>query len=540
MFAIPLRSGSCLSLLAAAQLLTFLPQPSYLRRQEAVAPESVRAAHVLNRLTFGARPGDLEKVLQMGVDRWIEQQLQPELIADATTDSANTTASGTSANRPAAAGVMRVDTVRIVNGQVVRVARVRIVSKLLASRSMDPEAITRMARAHTSERQLEEVILDFWQNHFSIFRGKMPSPQSIGNYHREAIRPHALGRFRDLLGAVARTPAMLFYLDNHLSMADSQHRTLSGFQAGAARRVAGGTGLNENYARELLELHTLGVDGGYTQDDVINVARAFTGWTIQAPISTGGFLFDSTRHDADAKVVLGKALAEGRGIEDGEDVLDMLARHPSTANFIARKLATRLVSDAPPEALIARAAATFTRTDGDIREVVRSIVTSPEFFAPAAFRAKVRTPAELVLAMRRALAGGADNTPATVLLMTELNQSPWGKETPDGWPETGAPWMSSGSMFNRIAVAMRAAAGEIPSLSPDSSATWREVSAMPFDSQVAAVIRIILAGNVSRETRAALESARPAAAADAVANASGQSLRDLLTVALSSPEFQRR
>src|SRR4051812_9131210 len=187
-----------------------------------------------------------------------------------------------------------------------------------------------------------------------------------------AIRPHALGKFHDLLLATAKSPAMLVYLDNRLS---SSIR-----------------GINENYARELLELHTLGVDGGYTQHDVIEVARALTGWTIQRKPDLTVFAFRRDQHDTGTKTVLGHTLPAGRGIEDGEEVLDILARHPSTARYIALKLARRLVSDEPPPALVNRAAETFVRTDGDIAKVVRTIVTSPEFFSRAAFRAKVKTP----------------------------------------------------------------------------------------------------------------------------------------------------
>src|SRR5439155_1973817 len=196
-----------------------------------------------------------------------------------------------------------------------------------------------------------------WENHFSVYSGKMPSPEALVVWDRDVLRPHAFGRFRDLLGAVAHGPAMLYYLDNHLSTS---------------------RGLNENYGRELLELHTLGVDGGYTQHDVIEVARAFTGWTTSRSPNPSLYAFRQELHDTASKTVLGHTLRAGRGIEDGEEVLDILARHPSTARHIAFKLARRLVSDEPPPALVERAAATFARTDGDIAEVVRTIVTSRE------------------------------------------------------------------------------------------------------------------------------------------------------------------
>src|SRR6266516_2428564 len=287
---------------------------------------------------------------------------------------------------------------------------------------------SRVARAVASERQLQEVMTDFWENHFNIYAAKgAPEPYYLVDYDQNVIRPNALGKFRDLLEAVAKSPAMLFYLDNARSMADSTQPTLSGtnqlprvrpvpFGRGARGAIIGTMraaeemqrqqqqqpqrqrqGLNENYGRELLELHTLGVDGGYTQQDVINVARAFTGWTIKPPAQGGGFIFRLQVHDAGDKVVLGHRLAAGRGEEDAEDVLDILAKSPATAHFISFKLARHFVSDSPSKALVDHAAQVYLRTDGDIREVVRSIITSPEFFSQGAFRSKVKTPFEVVV-----------------------------------------------------------------------------------------------------------------------------------------------
>jgi uncharacterized protein (DUF1800 family) len=377
----------------------------------------------------------------------------------------------------------------------------------------------------------------------------MPSPEALATFEREAIQPHALGKFRDLLGAVARSPAMLFYLDNHLSSADSTRLTLPEhreFAATGRRPVAKGrTGLNENYARELLELHTLGVDGGYTQQDVIEVARALTGWTLGTPVSrgttsTGPFFFDESKHDAGEKRVLGRTLAAGRGIEDAEEVLDILASHPSTAHFIARKLAVRLLSDDPPTALVERAAAIFSSSDGDIREVVRAIITSQEFFAGDVIRSKIKSPYEFVLSMRRALGLSAESVPSVAPIVLQLNQPVWGKETPDGWPETGSEWMNSGAMFNRVSLAMRVANGEVPALSPDSSATWREIAGAPFQQQLDAVVKIVFAGQVTPETRAALHAVKPPDGVADDATDRRKLLGDLLVIAFSSPEFQRR
>src|SRR6185312_2275252 len=252
----------------------------------------------------------------------------------------------------------------------------------------------RVARAVASNRQLLEVMTDFWENHFNVFVGKNAiGPYYLSDYDR-TIREHALGKFRDLLGAVAHSPAMLVYLDIEAII---RRRNLNPQQAQQLRQraaAAAKAGLNENYGRELMELHTLGVDGGYTQQDVIEAARALTGWSVRPPAQGGGFIFRPEWHDAAEKNFLGHRLAAGRGEQDGEDVLDILARSPSTAHFISRQLARRLVSDSPSTALVERAAQTYLRTDGDIREVVRSIVTSPEFFSERAYHSKVKSPFE--------------------------------------------------------------------------------------------------------------------------------------------------
>jgi uncharacterized protein (DUF1800 family) len=316
----------------------------------------------------------------------------------------------------------------------------------------------RLARAVGSERQLEEVLVDLWANHFSVFAGKGPVRLYVGQYEHDVIRPRVLGRFRDLLGAVAHSPAMLYYLDNWRSTADSLHPTLA---AGRSRRPLGRTsratsaarrprGLNENYARELLELHTLGVDGGYTQQDVIEVARAFTGWTIAAPREGGGFAFRPVLHDAGEKLVLGTRIPAGDGESDGERVLDLLARHPATARMVATTLARRFVSDDPPPALVARAAAVYTRTDGDLRETLRTILISPEFFSRPAFRAKVKSPLELVASGMRAVGAPPDTTPRAARMVAQLGQPLYGHRDPNGWPETSTEWLSAGAVVSRI------------------------------------------------------------------------------------------
>jgi uncharacterized protein (DUF1800 family) len=341
-----------------------------------------QAAHAVSRLTFGARAGEVERVEAFGVDKWIAQQLKPAAIPDSgvslllasfpswTLDARQLRAAASSGL--SAAGAMMSEQ-RMAEGNMMGdtmpVRRVRRVSYVSPFNDF---VAGKVIRAQLSERQLDEVMAEFWLNHFSVYSGKMPAAEAIVVWVREVIRPHTLGKFRDLVGAVAHSPAMLFYLDNVQNQSDSLHRSLTEFRAGAttpSRNAANKRfGLNENYARELLELHTLGVDGGYTQADVVDVARALTGWGL-GPAAVGisqsnsVFRFTESQHDADEKTVLGHTLPEGRGIEDGEQVLDIIARHPSTARFIATKLARRFISDTPPSTVIDRAAATFTRTD---------------------------------------------------------------------------------------------------------------------------------------------------------------------------------
>jgi hypothetical protein len=412
----------------------------------------------------------------------------------------------------------------------------------------------KLARAVVSDRQLDEVMTDFWENHFTVFAGKGLDRIFIPAFDRDVIRPRALGKFRDLLGAVAKSPAMLFYLDQWQSAADSTHPTLvaarqqrPGQRArpGAAGRGAGLTmeqidrlaqngnltpeqrkrlesmtpeqrmqiiqqraqqaqkgkrGLNENYARELMELHTLGVDGGYTQQDIIEVARALTGWTMN-PRLTAEFVFRPEIHDAGQKVVLGHVLPAGRGIEDGEAVLDIVARHPATAHYIALKLATRLVNDAPPKALVDRAAQTFTKTDGDIREVVRTIVTSPEFFSRTAYRSKVKSPFELVASALRAIGAQPDTTMRSAQIVGFLGAPIFGHQAPNGWPETGEAWMNSGAILNRINFGLGLAAGRFPGA---TLAQWTEsehLKGASRDAQVDAVVLAFFGGQASPDTR---------------------------------------
>jgi uncharacterized protein (DUF1800 family) len=494
-----------------------------------------QVSQALNRLTFGPRPEDAALVRRIGVDRWIAMQLEPERIRDdagqqiatrfdmlgaSPRDLVTLFARVRQARRQQ---TMRSDT--IPGAQVRREAmeadpELRAAARRLQRAVGDLQA-AKVARAVASERQLQEVMVDFWENHFSVFAGKGQTRLFLTQYDRDVVRPRALGKFRDLLGAVARSPAMLFYLDNWQSAADSMHATLGGGRAAGRRPTPFPArrrprGLNENYARELLELHSLGVDGGYTQQDVIEVARALTGWSIDQ--REGAFVFRPAIHDADEKVVLGHRLRAGQGIEDGEQVLDIVARHPATARHIARKLAIRFVSDSPPPQLVARAAETFTRTDGDIRAVVRTIVTSPEFFSRAAYRSKVKTPFELVTSALRAMNAEIDTTPRTAQIVARLGQPIFGRQTPDGWPESGGEWMNTGAILNRINFGLALAAGRVPGATVDRWSHAAELRGAGRDAQVEGVVRRVLGGEASPETWTILRAGENPLAAGASAD----------------------
>lgn len=614
--------------------------------REQTADQQVR--HVLNRLAFGARPGDYEKVREVGVDAWIDQQLHPEKIAD----PAATQFIAQLRSYLATPAELQREYPRPQIAQQ-QMARARTAADSMAlrqeqrqdqqgARQMVAEVqAARLGRAVVSERQLEEVMVDFWLNHFSVYLQKNQQMRYyLASYDRDVIRPRIFGKFRDLLGAVAHSPAMLIYLDNAQSVADTGRRTyvMQPGQGGRGRgsnladRLAarGGrgpvgpvgtgqppqqqrraSGLNENYGRELLELHTLGVDGGYTQKDVTEVSRALTGWSVVPPalnqmdaagagrggraaarpgrgrggqvaaqygvVTEGMFMFRGPAHDAEEKVVLGHKLKAGRGLEDGEEVLDILSRHPSTANYIATKLARRFVSDDPPSALVKRAADVFRKTDGNIREVVRTIITSPEFFASAAYRSKVKTPFEVVASAMRAVGAPADATPRTAQLLATLGQPIFGRQTPDGWPEVGTAWVNTGSILNRINFGTAVAAGRVPGSNPSSWPLPLSLRRAPREEQVDAVIAAFLGGEASIETRTILISGTnpllaavkpdssgmggrvpPDSVANVVAGMSGADLAralggrafqqlpvlegvpQIVGLALGSPEFQRR
>ena len=324
----------------------------------------------------------------------------------------------------------------------------------------------KLYRAVYSNRQLEEVLVDFWMNHFNVFNGKGQDRMLLTSYERDAIRPHVLGRFKDLLLATARHPAMLFYLDNWQSQ--SPRDDFPAFAPPGApppRRP----GLNENYGRELMELHTLGVNGGYTQEDVIAVARAFTGWTIYDLNKYAEYQFNPGSHDRKEKVVLGHTLPAGRGEQDGLDVIDILAHHPSTAKFISRKLAQRFVADDPPQTLVDRMADTFAKTDGDLRAVLQTMFSSVEFLSDGAWQAKVKSPLEMVVSSVRTLNADVSDTFSLAQQIADLGEPLYGKIEPTGYPNTGEAWTNTAGILGRINFANALTSGQLPGVKADAS-----------------------------------------------------------------------
>ncbi len=346
-----------------------------------------------------------------------------------------------------------------------------------AIRMVAAEAVeTRVLRDVYSERQLEAVMTDFWLNHFNVYvRKNQVEPYLLSSYERETIRPRALGRFEDLLVATAKSPAMLVYLDNYKSIGpDSQAaervKRVQEMRPNGKLAKAASAGLNENYGRELMELHTLGVNGGYTQADVTAVAKVFTGWTMDKPAQGGSYEFEERRHEPGSKVVLGRTIKDG-GEREGLEVLHMLATSPATAHFVCEKLAVRFVSDTPPEALVERMAATFLKKDGDIKEVLRTMYRSPEFWAAGVERAKVKTPEEFVISAVRASGAEVTNPVALVQSLDKLGMPLYGMQTPNGysWKQDG--WVSTGALVSRMNFALVMSAGRLPGVRVD----WDEL-----------------------------------------------------------------
>jgi len=605
--------------------------------------ERQRALQALNRLTFGPRPGDVDRVLAMGVEQWIDQQLTPgkindsfaqgklngfhtlnmpahelvqafpnnaairaladgkaqmpgdpnrraiyevqlanykeqqskksdgavapDVAAKAQADQRDIDAAARTAedllvlpvpSRIAAIVALPVDQRRA----FVRNLRGPQRDKLLAEFSPeqreeflamnDPTDVVtgelqqaKVLRAVYSERQLQEVMTDFWINHFNVFQNKDADQYYLTSYERETIRPLAFGRFRDLLIATAHSPAMLYYLDNWLSVGPNS-------QAGIGSK--GKQGLNENYGRELMELHTLGVDGGYSQKDVTELARVFTGWTIDHPEQGGGFVFDKKKHEPGPKTILGHTIREG-GEQEGLEALDFLARQPATARFVCTKIARRFVADDPPPALVDHMAQTFLHSDGDIREVLRTMLKSKEFWSPQYYRVKVKTPFEFVVSALRATGAQVDNTQAVLGTLNKMQMPLYGWAPPTGYPMSAQSWMNSDALVDRLNFAIQLSNGQVGGVKFDaqrtlalsvlSSGQLPSAAEGELSSGLANALSLLesalVDGEVSKQTQQALvqELTNPKTEDHLLDNPTAP-LAQMIALIVGSPEFQKR
>src|SRR5215213_4252151 len=539
-------------------LLFLLTQPIVFAQKHRSLTGDQRIIHVLNRLGFGARPGDVERVKAMGVEKYINQQLNPEKIADTVAE-----------NKIHELSVLNMTTAELYEkypqpGQLLRQLQARgmlpeemaaeapnknqntppanpleneknrkVIEEYYRENGLQrPQRIiaelqaSRILRAVYSERQLQEVMVDFWTNHFNIFANKGADRWLLPAYDRDTIRPNAMGKFSTLLQATAQSPAMLFYLDNFQSVSPNENQR---------RQQRQRRGINENYARELMELHTLGVEGGYTQKDVQEVARCFTGWTIFQPRggaaavnamrgeagrrNPGTFFFNARVHDDGEKTVLGHKIPAGGGIKDGLTVLDILAHHSSTAKFIATKLVRHFVSDTPPQSLIDRVATTFTKSDGDIREMLKTIFFSKEFNSTEAYRVKIKRPFELVISAIRTLGAETNGGPGTHQWIARMGEPLYGFQTPNGYSDAAESWVNTGGLLERMNFGIALASNRIQGTRVNLDKLTMEES-----------LKLILAGEISQTTRETL--LKQVDQWDPVAKVVG--------LILGTPEFQRQ
>ncbi len=556
--------------------------------------EDQKILHTLNRLGFGARPGDVEKVRRMGLKNYIEKQLDPNSLPDSVADSKvrnleifGMTTSEIFSKYPNPAGLLRslegnqnqaqnqnnteemTDAQRRERQQKLREYYQKY--DLKPATQLLPQIVSnRVMRAVYSERQLQEVMVDFWQNHFNVFAGKAAVRWYIPSYERDVLRKNALGNFKDLVVGTAQHPAMLFYLDNFENVSpNAQTNRRVGNNDRFERAIRNGNltpqmrqqikqrtgvtdaqidqriremrdnpnqmpaqqrqqrGLNENYARELMELHTLGVDGGYTQQDIIEVAKAFTGWTIADPrgyrraaaleikgeenrqleriqrlagvpddIESGEFYFNDRQHEKGVKTVLGQKIDAG-GVKDGLKVIDLLVAHPSTAKFIARKLATKFVSDKPDEMLVNRVAKAFQDSKGDIKTTLRALFTDETFYAPENYRAKIKTPFELAVSAIRTISADTNNATALIAMLQKLGEVPYGYQAPTGYPDTAEDWVNTGALLERLNYSVALASNRIPGVRTDlrtftadsKSAILEKTLATVLDNDVSAATK---------------------------------------------------
>jgi uncharacterized protein (DUF1800 family) len=624
--------------------------------------------HALNRLAYGPRPGDVERVRQMGLAKWIDQQLNPNSIDDKAVEARLETyptlrmssaqilagypqpkqaekqavkqaqAQGEQQRSDAAAAIVARDmqppagrAQASSQGQVAQsqtgptqnpqaqaseadqaanvaaptqVAAVEpdtaasmkqspmkqedaqanvatrgfggkrdlltvdpnVVPRAMADDSKKPQrvveelAMAKVTRAIYSQRQLQQIMDDFWFNHFNVFAGKGDDKWLLTSYERDVVQPHTLGKFKDLLTATAKSPAMLFYLDNFLS-ADPRAADRAAAERAMRQQARWGRygqpwpstpapqqqkkntrGLNENYGRELMELHTLGVDAGYTQKDVTEVARCFTGWSIEKPKQDATFKFDERVHDPDPKIVLGKKIHAG-GMRDGEEVIDLLAHNPNTAKFISTKLARRFVSDNPPPALVGRMAQTFQTSDGDIRAVMKTMIWSPEFWSRDAYRGKVKTPFELVVSTARALGTDVDTPMPLVQWAGRIGEPLYQCQPPTGYSDKADAWVNTGALLNRLNYSLALASNKVRGSRTDTASLLGMDSSSDAKAALDRAVQLFLGGQTGPMTVATLEKQLDSPQILQAKLDDPVKRVDLGVVAglvLGAPEFQRR
>jgi uncharacterized protein (DUF1800 family) len=509
--------------------------------------ERQAAAHLLSRFTYGATPGQVDAVVKMGLENWWAQQLAADLPDDSLAqclsqyDALQLTNQQVADLYPRAGQVARMAIKDgIIDKDSVKTDRAayrEAIRNYMQEKGLKPEQdlfrqffCQKVLRAAYSRNQLQEVMTDFWFNHFNVSITKNDCAEFIPAYERDVIRPNALGYFGDLLLKTAKSPAMLYYLDNFSSsapLAEGEDRRGRAAEDGGAGTIAGGDstvvaqirqfrknrGLNENYAREVMELHTMGVDGGYTQQDVTQAARVLTGWTVypmndagkgiinrfsedqlarRGFVHEGDFLFNANRHDKGEKIVLGHTFAAGGGYDEGVTLLEMLAHHPSTAWFIARKLAVRFVSDDPSPALIDKMAKTFLEKDGDIRQVLITMVSAPEFWNAAAVREKTKSPFELAIGAVRSLHGVIEQPYPLYNWVSRMGEKKYYYQAPTGFPDKGSYWINTGSLLNRMNFGLALATGRIPGVRIDLVALNNGHEPEDAQSALLAYGRIIL------------------------------------------------
>lgn len=588
-----------------------------------------KALHLLERTTFGPRPGDVERLLKIGWDKYLDEQLHPDRIPDTLAedklkglDSLRMSNDEIAAAYPPQALVRRALEARGINlpeQQLQQAVNAPAGNPANPNNPNNPQSMTpppgaplanvdpeqrrkiqeamkelgyrppaqliqelqqgKILRAVYSERQLQEVMTDFWFNHFNVFAQKGADRTLITSYERDVIRPNVFAKFEDLLRATAKSPAMLFYLDNWLSASPDarppQRRPgmgpgPGGFgpprqgQQAPGQRPQGQPGpdgqmpaqgqmpnqqgpqprrgLNENYAREIMELHTLGVDGGYTQKDVQEVARCFAGWSIRDPRRGGEFFFNRAFHDDKEKNVLGVKIPAGGGMSDGEAVIKLLAHHPSTAKFISTKLARKFVSDTPPQALVDRLAQVFTSTDGDIREVLKALFNSPEFSSPESFRSKIKTPFEMTVSAVRALGADTNGGPGFHRWTAQMGEPLFLAQPPTGYADTADMWVNTGALLERMNFGLALAAGRIPGTRVDLNKLAPPPTATTTAEVTDHYIKLLLRGEVSAQTRATLDKSLAGtemAKAEAPRGVQVDRMK-IVGLILGSPEFQRQ